>query len=208
MCRLWLSSRHVADMSATFPAKDENNIDATHCCAAYYNDRDVWVPSLPSPMLVCGGCDDLEENDGGGLTLSESGRSHDNDGDNGWAPNNVVVEGRSRVVHATNEDNVDRICPYPHNRAFDKGGDDDGYDKNDGGGGSCTPEATRGGRERASSSLAGVDFPLYEDSGRRDIARLCVCGSCNHLITVIVPMQVTQVRRGMSLDFPHRWHTT
>ena len=105
---------------------DENNIDSTRCCAAYYNYRDVWVPS---PMLVCGGCDDLEENDGGGLTLSESGRSNDNDGDNGWAPNNVIVEGRSRVVRATNEDNVDRICPYPHNRAYDKGGDDDGHDK-------------------------------------------------------------------------------
>ncbi len=57
-------------------------------------------------------------------------------------------------------------------RVCDRGGKDDGHNKDDHGGGSCTPVATRGGGERASLSLAGMDLLLYKDSGRRAMARL------------------------------------
>jgi hypothetical protein len=103
--------------------------------------------------------------------------------------NHVITKGQFRVVQATNNNDIEGICPYPpHDCVCKKGGEDDG---------------TRGGRERALSSLVGMDFLLlYKDSGRRAIARFRLYGSRRRLIADIIPMQETQVRRGMLRDFP------
>ena len=116
-----------------------------------------------------------------------------NDGNNGSAPNDIVAEVGSRVGTR----NQLRQCRQDMPISSRQGGDADGHDENNDGGGSCTPEATRGGRGGASSSLVGVDFLLYKDSGRRGIMRLRMYGSCHHLIAVVVSMQVAKTRRGM-----------
>jgi len=123
-----------------------------------------------------------------------------NDGNNGSAPNDIVAEVGSRVGTR----NQLRQCRRDMPISSRQGGDADGHNENYDGVGCCTPEATRGGRGGASSSLAGVDFLLYKDSGRRGIMRLRMYGSHHHLIAVVVSMQVTQARRGMSHDFPRR----
>ncbi len=102
---------------------DENNIDATLLCWILLG----WVGASRTYTGVRQ-TQLWEENDGGGLTLRESGRGDDNDGNNGWAPNDVVTEGWFRVERATNKDNVDGICLYHCNCACNKGGDDDGHD--------------------------------------------------------------------------------